>query len=77
MSADILAKPFSDIINMSFSEDTFPSKAKMQAVLPIFKKGDRSDKNNNKSPEISVGPNDHATEFPNRVLQGEFGELRA
>ena len=45
-SAEILAKPLTDIINLSFRENTFPSKVKIAAVLPLFKKDDRSHKNN-------------------------------
>ena len=45
-SANILAKPLTDIINLSICENTFPSKAKIAAVLPLFKKDDRSQKKN-------------------------------
>ena len=45
-SADILAKPLTDIINQSINENIFPTKAKVAAVLPLFKKDDRSQKKN-------------------------------
>ena len=45
-SADILAKPLTDLINLSIQENVFPSKAKIAAVLPFFKKDDRLNKKN-------------------------------
>lgn len=45
-SAEILSKPLTDIINLNLKECIFPSKAKIAAILPLFKKDDRSDKRN-------------------------------
>ena len=45
-SAEILAKPLTDLINQSIKENVFPSKAKIASVLPFFKKEDRLLKNN-------------------------------
>ena len=45
-SAEILAKPLTKIINLSISENIFPSKAKTAALLCFFKKYDRSNKKN-------------------------------
>ena len=46
MAANVLAKPLTDIINLSIKENTFPSKAKIAAVIPLFKKDERSNKKN-------------------------------
>ena len=45
-TADILAKPLCDIINLSIDECIFPTKAKIATVLPFFKKDDRTKKSN-------------------------------
>ena len=45
-SAEILTKPLTDIINKSIIENTFPTKAKIAAIIPFFKKDDRSQKKN-------------------------------
>ena len=45
-SAAILAKPLTNLINLSIQENVFPSKAKIAAVLPFFKKEDRLNKKN-------------------------------
>ena len=45
-AAEILAKPLRDIINLSINECIFPTKAKIAAVLPFFKKDDRTNKSN-------------------------------
>ena len=45
-AVDIIYKPLTKIINLSIKEGTFPTKAKIAAVLPFFKKGDRSNKIN-------------------------------
>ena len=45
-SAEILAKPITQIINQMLIENTFPSEAKLASILPLFKKNDRSQKNN-------------------------------
>ena len=46
LAADLLAKPFTDLINQSIRECVFPSKAKIAAVLPFFKNIDRVVKKN-------------------------------
>ena len=46
ITCDVLAKPLTDIINKSLKENTFPSKAKIAAILPLLKKENRSDKKN-------------------------------
>ena len=45
-AAHILAKPLTDIINLSLFECIFPNKAKISSTLPFFKKGDRTNKSN-------------------------------
>ena len=45
-SAEILAKPLTNLINQSINENVFPSQAKIAAVLPFFKKDDRLQKKN-------------------------------
>ena len=44
--ADLLAKPFTKIINMSIKESFFPSRAKIASVLPLFKSLERVLKKN-------------------------------
>ena len=46
LSANILAKPLTLIINQSILDDSFPTLAKIAAILPLFKKDDRSSKKN-------------------------------
>ena len=46
LSAEILAKPLTSIINESIRETNFPTSAKFAAILPLFKKDERSQKNN-------------------------------
>ena len=46
LSAEILAKPLAYLINQSIIENDFPTLAKIASILPIFKKDDRSQKNN-------------------------------
>ena len=41
-----LSKPLADLINLSFSTGKFPSSLKAAKVIPVFKKGDKSDCNN-------------------------------
>ena len=45
-AAEVLAKPLTNLINQSIRQNEFPSKAKIAAVLPFFKKDDRCLKNN-------------------------------
>ena len=45
-SAEILARPLTQIINESIKENVFPSQAKIAAILPFFKKDDRLNKKN-------------------------------
>ena len=40
--ADVLSKPLSLLINMSFNQGTFPNLLKTAKVIPVFKKGDAS-----------------------------------
>ena len=40
-SSEILAKPLTDIINTSIKENIFSSKAKVAAIIPLFKKDNR------------------------------------
>lgn len=44
--ASQICQPLADIINASFNEGKFPSSLKMSKVIPIFKKGDRSQPGN-------------------------------
>ena len=44
--AEVLTKPITELINQSIKENVFPSKAKIAAVLPFFKKEDRLLKKN-------------------------------
>ena len=46
LSVEILAKPLTRIINQSISKINFPTSAKCPTILPLFKKDDRSHKNN-------------------------------
>ena len=45
-SCHVLVQPLTHLINDSIREHTFPTAAKIAAVLPFYKKGDRSDKKN-------------------------------
>ena len=45
-SADLLAEPFTKIINMSLKECFFQSRAKVESVLPLFKSLERILKKN-------------------------------
>ena len=40
--AEILAKPISDIINLSIKLSTFPDKCKIAKLIPLFKKGSKT-----------------------------------
>ena len=44
--AEILAKPISDIINLSIKLSTFPDKCKIAKLKPLFKKGSKTDPKN-------------------------------
>ena len=44
--AEILAKPISDIINLSIKLSTFPDKCKIAKLIPLFKKGSKTDPKN-------------------------------
>ena len=44
--AEILAKPISDIINLSIKLSTFPDKYKIAKLIPLFKKGSMTDPKN-------------------------------
>ena len=44
LSAGILAKSLTKIINQSISENNCPSSLKKASILPFFKKNERSDK---------------------------------
>ena len=46
LSADIIDKPLTDIINNMIDKNVFPDAGKIAHVTPIFKKKDRSDKVN-------------------------------
>lgn len=46
ISADIITKPLTCLINQSIKEGVFPTLAKTAAILPVFKKDDRSQKKN-------------------------------
>ena len=48
LSCSVLSKPLVKLINFSFSEDTLPNLLKFANVIPVFKKGDNSDYNNNR-----------------------------
>ena len=41
-----IIKPLTELVNLSFNLGTFPSKLKLSKIVPIFKKGDHTDKNN-------------------------------
>ena len=41
--AEILAKPISDIINLSIKLSTFPDKCKIAKLIPLFKKESKTD----------------------------------
>ena len=44
--AEILAKPISDIINLSIKLSNFPDKCKIAKLIPLFKKGSKTDPKN-------------------------------
>lgn len=44
--SDIIAHPFSAIINTIFKSGVFPSQLKQSKIVPIYKKGDRTSINN-------------------------------
>ena len=46
LSAAIIAKPLTDVINKSIAENNFPTLAKIAKILPFFKKDERSNKKN-------------------------------
>ena len=46
LSAEILSKSLTKIINQSIRENNFPSSLKLASILPFFKKNERSDKKN-------------------------------
>lgn len=46
LSAEVLKTPFTKLVNLSITEGVFPSKAKIAAVLPLFKAADRQLKKN-------------------------------
>ena len=46
LSAHILVKPLTKIINKCIVDCDFPTLAKLAFILPFFKKGERSQKNN-------------------------------
>ena len=46
IAAAILAKPLTNLINVSIKQNVFPTKAKRAAVLPFFKSDDRTQKKN-------------------------------
>ncbi len=46
MAAHVLAKPLTNILNLSIKTDQFPTQWKTGRVTPIHKSGDRSDQNN-------------------------------
>ena len=50
-----LAKPLSDIINLSFSTGTFPETTQIVKIMRVFKKDDKLDRNNYRT--ISLLPN--------------------
>ena len=46
LSAEILAKPLTKLINQSIKENDVPTLLKIAAILPFYKKNERSHKNN-------------------------------
>ena len=44
--AEILPKPISDIINLSIKLSTLPDKCKIAKLIPLFKKGSKTDPKN-------------------------------
>jgi len=46
LCANVIAEPFTKIINLSIDENTIPSAAKTAIILPFFKKDERSNKKN-------------------------------
>ena len=45
-SAEVLALPMENIINLSIKLSTFPEKCKIAKLKPIFKRGARNDTKN-------------------------------
>ena len=46
MFSEALSKPLTDLINLSFSKGIFPDVLKLAQVIALFKKGEKTDKNN-------------------------------
>ena len=46
LSCSVLSKPLVKLINLLFSEGTFPNLLKFANIIPLFKKGDNLDYNN-------------------------------
>merc|ERR1711867_303632 len=46
LTLPLISEVLLDIFNSSFRNDIFPSRMKIAKVVPIFKKGNRSDVNN-------------------------------
>ena len=46
LSASVIAEPLTKIVNLSISENTFPSLAKCATIIPVYKKDERTDKTN-------------------------------
>ena len=44
--AEVLTKPFCDMINLSIKLFTFPDKCKIAKLIPLFKKGLKTDPKN-------------------------------
>jgi hypothetical protein len=44
--ADLICEPFADIINMCFKSGTYPDHFKIGKIIPVHKKGSKSDPNN-------------------------------
>ena len=50
--ADVICVPLTNLFNKSLSEGVYPSILKLNNVIPIFKKGKKSDVLNRKSAKI-------------------------
>ncbi|KAK3103380.1 hypothetical protein FSP39_018833 [Pinctada imbricata] len=46
LSADIIAKPITHLLNLSISTSKFPDNFKVAKIIPIYKKGDKTDPGN-------------------------------
>lgn len=44
--ANVISKPLTHIINLSFSEGIFPDGLKVSVIKPLHKKGDKKDPSN-------------------------------